>query len=318
MATYLVTGGAGFIGSHLVETLLARGETVRVLDDFSTGRRENIARFLPNITLVEGSCADPQAAREAVDGADYVLHQAAIPSVPRSISDPVGSDRANCGGVITLLEAARQARVKRFVFAASSAVYGDTPTLPKHEGMTPSPKSPYAVQKLAGEQYCRVYWETHGLPTVALRYFNVFGPRQDPKSEYAAVIPRFATAALQGGTATIYGDGLQTRDFTPVENVVEANLLACATDRANGRVMNCARGERISLLDLLEVFGKKVGRRVERVHLPERAGDVKHSLADIGLARELLGYAPKTSLEEALGRVVEYYAAQLEPARARG
>lgn len=317
MASYLVTGGAGFIGSHLVETLLKQGHQVRVLDDFSTGRRENLAPFLSQLELIEGSCADAEVAARAVAEVDFVLHQAAIPSVPRSIQDPVGSDRANSGGVVTMLNAAHKAGVKRFVFAGSSAVYGDTVELPKHEAMRPSPKSPYAVQKLAGEHYCRVFYETHGLPTVVLRYFNVFGPRQDPGSEYSAVIPKFATAALQDTPATLYGDGLQTRDFTPVECVVSANLLACATDRADGKVLNCARGDRISLMELLDLFSELVGRPIQRQHLDDRPGDVKHSLADIRLARELLGYEPSVSLKEALGRVVEYYAGVLEPARVR-
>lgn len=319
MATYLVTGGAGFIGSHLVEALLARGEQVRVLDDFSTGKMENLQPFLGRAELVRGDCADTEVARAAMRGVDYVLHEAAIPSVPRSLADPEGTHRANCSGTVALLEAARREGVKRFVLAASSAVYGDTPTLPKQEDMAPSPKSPYAVQKLASEHYCRVYFETHGVPTVCLRYFNVFGPRQDPKSEYAAVIPRFALAVLRGTPATVFGDGQQTRDFTPVECVVQANLLACTSERAPGQVMNVARGERISLLDLLERFSRLAGREAFIRFEPARAGDVRHSLADIERARTLLGYEPSMPLEAALGRVLEYYAAQeAGPARARG
>lgn len=311
MATYLVTGGAGFIGSHLVETLVRQGEKVRVLDNFATGRRENLAPFLDRIALIEGDCADPAMAREAVRGVDYVLHQAAIPSVPRSVADPVGTDRANCGGTVTLLEASREAGVKRFVFAASSSAYGNTETLPKHEEMVPAPLSPYAVQKLTGEQYCRVFWDTHRLPTVALRYFNVFGPRQDPNSEYAAVVPKFVTAALTGGTACFYGDGSQTRDFTPVASIVAANLLACRSEKACGQVINVARGERISLVQLVERIGAVLGRKVETKNLPPRAGDVQHSLADITRARELLGYEPSASLDEALAGVIAYYRDQL-------
>lgn len=306
MAAYLVTGGAGFIGSHLVETLVRKGERVRVLDDFSTGRRENIAPFLDRIELVEGSCADPATAAKAVQGIDYVLHQAAIPSVPRSVSDPVGTDRANTGGVVAMLDAAHKAGVKRFVFAASSSAYGDTPTLPKHEAMEPHPLSPYAIQKLAGEHYCRVFHETHGLETVALRYFNVFGPRQDPKSEYAAVVPRFVTAALHNEAVTIFGDGGQSRDFTPVASAVQANLLACTSPKAPGTVLNVARGERLTLLELVDRIGRLVGHSVEVHHAPPRVGDVRHSLADIKRARDVLGYQPG-DLDAALAEVVDWY-----------
>ncbi len=303
----LVTGGAGFIGSHLVEALLARGDQVRVLDNLSTGRRSNLAPFLDRIDFLEGDCADPATAIRATDGAQIVFHQAAIPSVPRSVADPVGTDRANDGGTVTMLEAARRAGAGQFVFAASSAAYGDTPTLPKHEGMTPQPLSPYAVQKLAGEGYCRVYHATHGLRTVALRYFNVFGPRQDPASEYAAVVPRFITTALRGEPVTIFGDGQQSRDFTPVADAVRANLLAAASDRAAGRIVNVARGERITLLELVARIGRILGRTIEVRHTASREGDVRHSLADISLARELLGYEPSGSLDDALQRLVEHH-----------
>jgi nucleoside-diphosphate-sugar epimerase len=306
MATYLVTGGAGFIGSHLVETLLKKGERVRVLDNFATGRWENLAPFEGRFDLIEGDCADFATAQKAVKGCDYVLHQAAIPSVPRSVTDPVGTDRANCGGTVTMLHAAHEAGVKRFVMAASSSAYGDTPTLPKREDMPVNPLSPYAVQKVAGEHYCKVFHGTHGFPTVALRYFNVFGPRQDPKSEYAAVVPRFATAILKGEAVTIYGDGQQSRDFTPVASAVAANLLACTSERAVGQVINVARGERLTLLELVARIGEIVGRKPEIKFLAPRAGDIKHSLADITKARELLGYEP-ASLEEALRRVVDAY-----------
>lgn len=306
MATYLVTGGAGFIGSHLVTHLIERGDSVRVLDDFSTGKRDNLAHVAGRYELIEGSCADFATATRAVKGVDFVLHEAAIPSVPRSIEDPVGTDRANTGGVVAMLEASRRASVRRFVFAASSAAYGDTPVLPKEETMRPGPLSPYAVQKLAGENYCRVFHETHGLPTVALRYFNVFGPRQDPKSDYAAVVPRFVTAALAGEPVTIFGDGEQSRDFTPVSSVVAANLRACTSERAVGRVMNVARGERLTLLELVAHIGELVGHKVDVRHDPPRAGDVRHSLADIGLARDLLGYEPG-DLQMALAEVVDWY-----------
>jgi nucleoside-diphosphate-sugar epimerase len=230
--------------------------------------------------------------------------------VPRSVDDPVGTDRANCGGTVTMLQAAREVKVKRFVFAASSAAYGDTPTLPKHEAMPVNPQSPYAAQKVAGEHYCRIFFETMGLPTVALRYFNVFGSRQDPKSEYAAVVPRFATAALKGEAVTVFGDGLQSRDFTPVASAVKANLLACTSEKAPGHVINVARGERLTLLELIGRIGEIVGRKIEIRFQASRAGDVKHSLADITAARTLLGYEPG-DLDEALRAVVDFYRASL-------
>jgi UDP-glucose 4-epimerase len=307
MAKVLVTGGAGFIGSHLVEALLRRGDSVRVLDDLSTGHRHNLAPWLSDLEFVEGDCASPEAARRAVAGVEVVFHEAAVPSVPRSVADPVGTDRANVGGTVTMLDAARAAGVRRFVFAASSAAYGDTPTLPKVETMQPRPLSPYAVQKLAGEQYCRVFFETHGLETVALRYFNVFGARQDPRSDYAAVIPKFATALLSGRPVTLFGDGLQSRDFTPVEEVVRANLLAAASPTAPGHVVNIARGERMTLLDLAARLGRLAGVVPELVHLPPRAGDVRDSLADVGRARDLLGFEPSTDLTPALRGVLESY-----------
>jgi nucleoside-diphosphate-sugar epimerase len=307
MAKVLVTGGAGFIGSHLVEALLARGDLVRVLDDLSTGHRDNLAPWLSDIEFIEGDCASPEDARRAVFGVELVFHQAAVPSVPRSVADPVGTDRANVGGTVTMLDAARAAGVRRFVYAASSAAYGDTPTLPKVESMAPRPLSPYAVQKLAGEHYCRVFYETHGLETVALRYFNVFGPRQDPNSDYAAVIPKFATALLTGRPLTLFGDGLQSRDFTPVGDVVRANLLAAGSGRAPGHVINVARGERLTLRDLAGQLGLLAGITPELVHLAPRPGDVRDSLADIGRARDLLGFEPSTDLEPALRGVLDHY-----------
>lgn len=317
MSTYLVTGGAGFIGSHLVTQLVEQGESVRVLDNLTTGALSNLAHVEGRIEFIEGDCADLPTALRAVEGVEYVLHQAAIPSVPRSVRDPLGTHDSNSRGVVSMLEASRRANVRRFVFAASSSAYGDTPTLPKKEDMTPAPLSPYAVQKLSGEYYCKVFHETHGLPTVALRYFNVFGPRQDPASEYSAVIPLFVTAALTRRPVTIFGDGEQSRDFTPVASVVQANLKACTSEAAVGRVLNVARGERMTLLELVERIGDIVGHRVEVRHGPAREGDVRHSLADISLARELLGYAPGPLLP-ALSDVVAWYRDSLTARRHGG
>jgi nucleoside-diphosphate-sugar epimerase len=312
VAIFLVAGGAGFIGSNLVEALLGRGERVRVLDDFSTGRRENLAEADrwrsrgAELELIEGDLRELVTCERAVAGADFVLHQAAIPSVPRSVADPLGTNAVNVGGTLTLLEAARRGRVRRFVFASSSSVYGESEVLPKVESLPPEPISPYALQKLAGESYCRLYHRLYGLPTVALRYFNVFGPRQDPRSEYAAVIPRFITAAKLGRPATVYGDGEQTRDFNYVANVVEANLQACAApDSACGRAYNVAAGERISLNDLLASIGRILERRVTAVHEPARAGDIRHSLASIEAARRALGYEPRIGFAEGLARTIE-------------
>ena len=312
MATYLVTGAAGFIGSNIVEELLERGASVRALDDFSTGRRENIAPFLDRVELFEGSLNDAETLALAVDRVDYILHQAALPSVPRSVSDPMASHEANATGTLRLLIAARDAGVKRLVFASSSSVYGDSPELPKHEEMPARPRSPYAVNKLAGEEYCKVFTLVYGLPTVALRYFNVFGPRQDPKSQYAAVIPAFITAALEDRRPVVHGDGLQTRDFTYVQNVVAANLLACEAPDAAGNAINIACAERISLLDLLAEIGRITGRTFEPEFDPARPGDVKHSLADIRKAERLLGYRPVVSFALGLERTVEYFRSGLE------
>jgi nucleoside-diphosphate-sugar epimerase len=309
---YLVTGGAGFIGSNLVDALLAAGHKVRVLDNFLTGKRENLAglaeKFGGEFELVEGDLRDLGTTRKAAEGVDYVLHQGALPSVPRSVGDPVLSNSINVGGTVNLLVAARDAGVRRVVFAASSSAYGDTPELPKRESMTPRPKSPYAAQKLAGEHYMRIFFEVYGLETVALRYFNVFGPRQDPTSTYAAVIPRFITSVLAGKSPTVYGDGLQTRDFTFVDNVIDANLLACAAPKeACGKVINIACGERVSLLDILEIVYGLAARRVEPAFEPPRQGDVRDSLADISLAKELLGYAPKVAFAAGLSRTFDYF-----------
>jgi nucleoside-diphosphate-sugar epimerase len=313
VARFLVTGGGGFIGSNLVEALLARGEEVRALDDFSSGRRENLARAPEwaaqgggRYTLIEGDIRDPATCERTLAGVDFVLHQAAVPSVPRSIEDPTSTNAVNVGGTLNLLEAARRADVRRFVLASSSSLYGESETLPKVETMAPDPISPYGLQKLCAESYGRLYHRLYGLPTVALRYFNVFGPRQDPASEYAAVVPRFLAAARSGGEATLYGDGEQTRDFTYVANVVEANLLACtAGEAALGRAYNIACGARISLNELLDRIGELVGRPVARRHVAARVGDIRHSLAAIDLAADRLGFRPHVGLTEGLRRTLD-------------
>jgi nucleoside-diphosphate-sugar epimerase len=315
MASYLVTGGAGFIGSNLVETLLQRGDDVRVIDDFSTGRRENLARVDEwagegggRYRLVEGDIRDAGTCREAMSGVDYVLHQAAIPSVQRSVDDPVRTNSVNVAGTLNLLIAARECKVRRFVSASSSSLYGESETLPKVESMPTAPLSPYALQKLAGETYCRQFFKLYELPTVALRYFNVFGPRQDPTSEYSAVIPRFMSAIREGRRPTIHGDGEQTRDFTFVANAVRANLLACeAGEGALGEAFNIACGERISLNKLLEILAEFHGTKVEADYGPPRPGDVRHSLAGIDHAAELLGYRPEVSVHDGLRRTWEAF-----------
>jgi nucleoside-diphosphate-sugar epimerase len=307
MATYLVTGGAGFIGSNIVHQLVARGKAVRVLDNFSTGQRENLAGVADRIELIEGDLRDPDSCRGAVDGVDYVLHQGAIPSVQRSVDDPFTTNDANITGTLNLLIAARDAGVRRVVYASSSSVYGDSPTLPKHETMTPRPKSPYAVSKLTAEYYCQAFTEVYGLETVSLRYFNVFGPRQDPTSHYAAVIPIFITALLQGQPVTVHGDGLQSRDFTYVSNNVEANLLAATAPDVSGGVFNIACGKRYTLLELLDVLANIIEVKVEKVHTEPRPGDVRHSLASISQAEAQLGYQMSVDFEEGLLRTVAWY-----------
>ena len=301
----LVTGGAGFIGSHLTDALLAAGFSVRVLDDFSSGREQNLSQALGKIELIRGDLADPAPTARACRGVDVVFHEGAIPSVPRSVAEPVRTNRANVDGTLNVLECARQAGVRRVVFAASSSAYGDTEELPKIETMPPNPRSPYALQKYAGEVYCRLYHELYGLETVALRYFNVFGPRQDPKSEYAAVVPRFATACLRGEPAQINGDGEQSRDFTFVADTVRANLLAADAPAAVGQVINVAGGRRISLNELIAALQQITGSKAAPIHGPGRVGDVRHSLADLGRARTLLGFEPQVSLADGLRRTVE-------------
>lgn len=302
----LVTGGAGFIGSHLVDALLGRGYSVRVLDDFATGRRVNIRHALDRVELFEGSVADRGLAERAVQGCAAVFHEAAIPSVARSLQDPVGTNEANVTGTITMLTAARDAGVRRFIYAASSSAYGDNPALPKQEEMATLPRSPYAVAKLAGEQYCRTFGHLFDIETVSLRYFNVFGPRQDPNSRYAAVIPAFIRAMVGGTPLPLEGDGTQSRDFTYVENVVAANLCALDAPGVSGEVFNVGCGARYSLNQLIEELARIIGvePRIER--LPGRAGDVPHSLADISKARELLQYEPGVGFAEGLRRTVEW------------
>jgi nucleoside-diphosphate-sugar epimerase len=288
---------------------------VRVLDSFLTGKRENLAGLAEScgdaFELMEGDIRDSAAVRKATGGIDYVLHQGALPSVPRSVADPVLTNEIKVAGTVNVLVASRDAGVRRVVFAASSSAYGDTPELPKRESMTPNPKSPYAAQKLAGEHYMRIFHEVFGLETVSLRYFNVFGPRQDPQSMYAAVIPRFITCALQGEPPTVYGDGRQTRDFTYIDNVIQANLAACAAPKeACGGVFNIACGERVSLLDILEIVYGLAGRRVEPRFEPSRPGDVRDSLADISRAREIVGYNPKAPFREGLRTTFDWFRRQ--------
>jgi len=301
-----VTGGAGFIGSHLTEELIRRGEQVRVVDSLITGHRENLAH-LTGIDFLEGDLSDLAIAKRAVEGVDYVLHQAAIPSVPRSVEDPITSNRANIDATLNVLVAARDAKVKRVVYAASSSAYGNTPTLPKQEDMPPHPLSPYALQKLVGEQYMQLFTTLYGLETVSIRYFNVFGPRQDPSSPYSGVISVFAKALLDNTAPTIHGDGEQTRDFTYVANVVDGVLRAVKAPDASGRVVNVATGTRISLNQLFAAMRELVGSRVDVAYGPPRNGDVKDSLADITRARKLLGYEPLVSFEAGLKKTIDWY-----------
>ena len=304
---YLVTGGAGFIGSHLVEKLVGDNARVRVLDNFTTGKRENIAPFLDRMELIEGDIADPDICRRACDGVEVVFHQAAMPSVPKSVEDPVTSHRTNIDGTFNLLVAARDAGVRRFVYAASSSAYGETETLPKIESILPDPLSPYGVQKLTGEQYCTVFAKCYGLSTLSLRYFNVFGPRQDPKSQYAAAIPAFITAILRDEAPLVYGDGEQTRDFTHIDSVVHANMLAARADETQGEVMNAACGERITINEVIAEINRVLGKQVKSKHVDERAGDIKHSWADIGLAERLIGFKPLVSFADGLRSVIDWY-----------
>ena len=306
MALYLVTGGAGFIGSHLTEELARRGERVRVVDSLVTGKRENLAH-IRGVEFVEGDLAELDTARRAAEGADFVLHQAAIPSVPRSVQDPLTSHRANVDATLNLLIAARDARVKRVVYAGSSSAYGDTSTLPKSETMATAPLSPYALQKLVGEQYCQMFTRLYGLETVTTRYFNVFGPRQDPSSPYSGVISLFISALCEERQPVIYGDGEQTRDFTYVANVVDGVLRACLAPAVSGEVINVATGGRVSINQLFRSVRDLVGGRVDPVYSSARAGDVRDSQADIEKARRLLGYQPQVAFDEGLNKTVEWY-----------
>ncbi len=313
MANFLITGGAGFIGSNIAKVLLNRGDTVRVLDNLSTGKRENLnfsdvaPGIVNNLETVEGDITDLDTCRRAVAGVEYVLHQAAIPSVPRSIAQPRESNQANVDGTLNLLLAARDAGVKRLVFASSSAVYGDSPGFPRKETIIPRPLSPYAVQKLTAEHYLRIFHDLYGLETISLRYFNVFGPHQDPNSEYAAVVPRFIKAFLTGTSPTVYGDGEQSRDFTYVDNVVYGNLLAVEAKDAPGKVINLACGGQLTLNQLLVHLRQITGSDAEAVYTDPRPGDVRHSWADISVSEQVLDYKTQVALEEGLGKTVDYF-----------
>ena len=309
MAVYLITGIAGFIGSSLARELLRRGEQVRGVDNFSTGRWENIAQILGQIDFREADILDLDAMKRSCTGVDYVLHQAAIPSVPKSVLDPIASNRANADGTVNVLVAARDVRVKRVIFAASSSVYGDTPTLPKHERMTPDPISPYAVAKLASEHYMSSFYRCYGLETVSLRYFNIFGARQDPSSPYSGVLAKFITQMLARQQPMIFGDGEQSRDFTHIDNAVQANLLACEAPAQHvaGKVFNVATGRRVTLNEAFKLLQKLTSCPESPIFGAERGGDIKHSLADISEAEDHLGYKPKVHFEDGLRRTVEWY-----------
>ena len=315
MALYLITGVAGFIGSNLARELVRLGERVRGFDNFETGKRENLDDLRNEIEFRELDLLDARGVAESCRGVDYILHQAAIPSVPRSVEDPVSSHNANITGTLNVLMGAREARTRRVVYAASSSAYGDAPTLPKHEGMLPNPLSPYAVQKLAGELYLSSFYRVYGLETVSLRYFNIFGPYQDPTSQYSGVLAKFITQMLAGRPCTIFGDGEQSRDFTYIENAVNANLLACKapTEKVAGRVFNVATASRFSLNQVFRILARIIGYDKKPLHAEPRAGDVKHSLADISLAKEAMGYEPTVAFEEGLARTVAWYKQALIP-----
>lgn len=305
--TYLVTGGAGFIGGHICERLIKEGHGVRVLDNFSNGKEENLSPFRDQIELIRGDVRDTQVLAEAVKGVYVVFHEAALGSVPRSVADPVSTHESNITGTLNVLLAARDAGVRRVVFASSSSVYGETAELPKHEAITPQPLSPYALSKLAGEHYISIFNRVYGFEAVSLRYFNIFGPRQDPESQYAAVIPKFVTALINGERPVVYGDGLQSRDFTYVENVVEANLLASEADGISGGAFNVACGGRYTLLDLLDRIKKLMGSDLEPIHEDARTGDVRDSQAAIEAASQAFGYNVKVDFDEGLRRTVEWF-----------
>ncbi len=307
MSNYLVTGGAGFIGSNIVEELLRRGERVRVIDNFITGKRENLEEFLDKIELIEADIRDKDALSKAVEGMDYILHQAALRSVPRSVDDPSSTNETNITGTLNVLLAARDAGVKRVVYASSSSVYGDDPRLPKKEDHKPSPISPYAVSKLTGEYYCTVFSKIFGLETVSLRYFNVYGPKQDPESKYAAVVPKFIQAGMKDEPLEIHGDGLQARDFTFIKNVVEANILSSQADGVSGEVFNVACGEKYSVLDIASAVAKHLNKELVHNHTESRAGDVRVTLADISKIEKLLGYKADVKFEEGMKITIQYF-----------
>jgi len=307
LALYLVTGGAGFIGSNISEELVKRGEKVRILDNFSTGKRENIVKFKDSIELIEGDLGNLEVVKRAMIGVDFVLHQGALPSVERSIEEPLTTNKVNILGTLNVLLAACEAKVKRVIYASSSSVYGDTRTLPKKEVMKTSPQSPYAVTKLIGEEYCRIYYSIYGLETVCLRYFNVFGPRQDPSSQYAAVIPKFITLMLRGESPPIYGDGEQSRDFTFIDNVVKANLEACEAKGVSGRAFNIACGKSISINNLVQRLNRILKTRIEPTYQSPRKGDVRHSWADISQARKILHYSPEVGFAAGLEKTVRWF-----------
>jgi nucleoside-diphosphate-sugar epimerase len=307
MDRFLVTGGAGFIGSNISNRLVREGCFVRVVDNLLTGKKENLASIIDKIDFVQADMGDPRVARTTMKGIDVVLHQGALPSVPRSVDDPAATHQHCVDATFTLLMAARDAKVKRFVYASSSSAYGDSPTLPKVETMCPAPLSPYAVGKLVGEYYCSVFYTVYGLETISLRYFNVFGPNQDPTSQYAAAIPAFVTAILRDKPPTIYGDGEQSRDFTYVDSVVEANLLAASAKQTKGQAVNIACGEAVTVNAIIKMINNVLGKKVKPIHAPARAGDVRHSLADITLAKKLIGFKPVVSFKDGLERAIDWY-----------
>ncbi len=307
MASYLITGGAGFIGSHLAEELVRRGEKVRILDNFDSGTDENIRHFIQNVELIEGDIRDLDKLREVMNGIDYILHTAAVRSVPRSVDDPLSTNEINVQGTLNVLWAAKGAGVKRVVNASSSSVYGGSDKLPQVETQPPNPISPYAVSKLAAEYYCKVFSEIYGFETVSLRYFNVFGPRQDPKSEYAIVVPIFINVGLEERQAEVHGDGLQTRDFTYIANTVDATLLAAVTPGVSGKVFNVACNERHSVLDLLKTIERLLGVSIKYVHTDPRPGDARHTQGDITLASKLMGYRAKVAFEEGIQKTLNWF-----------
>lgn len=309
MSNVLVTGGAGFIGSHLATKFVELGHRVRVFDNFTTGRRENLAHLDGSVDILEGDLRNADACREACGDVEFVFHEAALGSVPKSVDDPQPSHDCNVTGTFNMLRAAVDAGVRRFVYAASSSAYGDTDESPKHEGIVPQPMSPYAVQKLAGEHYCRAFYGCFGLETISLRYFNVFGARQDPASRYAAAIPAFATAIMRGEQPTVYGDGEQSRDFTYIDNVVAGNVLALQAERVRGESVNLACGDRITINEVIASINKILGTSIDPLYVDERPGDVRHSCADIRLVKELLGFEPVVAFDDGLKRAIEYYRA---------